>query len=103
MMHSVLAPQSYTCSNMQGWGGSVPRTASATVLPPTRKGSGLPVEGPRSAAPALAAWRARRGIALDITALPGMALLSAKVSFALPSSNVELGHMSAIGFCISSR
>ncbi|KAL0050679.1 hypothetical protein WJX82_004874 [Trebouxia sp. C0006] len=63
----------------EGWAaGSVPRTASATILPPSRKGSGLPVEGPRSAAPALAAWRARRGIALDITALPGMALLSAK-------------------------
>lgn len=63
----------------EGWAaGSVPRTASATILPPSRKGSGLPVEGPRSAAPALAAWRARRGIALDITALPGTALLSAK-------------------------
>ncbi|DBB01426.1 TPA: hypothetical protein ACH3X1_000090 [Trebouxia sp. C0004] len=63
----------------EGWAaGSVPRTASATVLPPSRKGSGLPLEGLRSAAPALAAWRARRGIALDITALPGMALLSAR-------------------------
>ena len=58
----------------------LPRTASANVLPPSRKGSGVSVEHPRSAAPALAAWRARRGVALDITALPGMALLSAKVT-----------------------
>ena len=56
------------------------RTGSAVVLPPARKGNGLPAEGPRSAAPALAAWRARRGVALDITALPAMVLLSAKVA-----------------------
>lgn len=56
------------------------RTSSATVLPPTRKSSGTPTaEGLRGAASALAAWRARRGVALDITALPGMAVLSAKV------------------------
>ena len=65
----------------QGWGGgSIPRTASASVLPPSRKGTGLPAEGLHRAAPALVAWRARRGVALDITALPGTALLSAKVS-----------------------
>ena len=66
---------------LQGWGLTpVPRTASATVLPPTRKSSGTPItEGLRGAASALAAWRARRGVALDITALPGMAVLTAKV------------------------
>lgn len=58
----------------------MPRTASATVLPPARKTSGLPTEGLRGAASALAAWRARRGVALDITALPGLALLSSKVT-----------------------
>ncbi|KAL3147326.1 hypothetical protein ABBQ32_002810 [Trebouxia sp. C0010 RCD-2024] len=67
-------------SSLQGWGATlVARTASATVLPPTRKSSGTPtMEGLRGAASALAAWRARRGVALDITALPGMAVLSAK-------------------------
>lgn len=62
----------------------MPRTASATVLPPARKSSGLPVEGLRGAASALAAWRARRGVALDITALPGMAILSSKVTSLKP-------------------
>lgn len=35
--------------------------------------------GNKGAATALAAWRTRRGVALDISALPGVELLSAKV------------------------
>lgn len=58
-----------------------PRLVTAATLPLANKRlSGLPLEAGQKATAALASWRARRGVALDITALPGMDLLSSKVS-----------------------
>lgn len=37
----------------------------------------------------LASWRSRRGVGLDITALPDMPALSAKVSHSSPQTSSE--------------
>ena len=67
-----------------------PRLVTAATLPLANKRlSGLPLEAGQKAAAALASWRARRGVALDITALPGMDLLSSKVSACVCQDSIK--------------
>ena len=81
-------------------GTSTPRLVTASTLPLANKRLiGLPIEAGQKAATALASWRARRGVALDITALPGMDLLSSKVvasdsceHLKVPGASIKASH-----------